>query len=311
MQIELTFQILTDEDPAAAPAATGSPSLPIADTGTTCVWTNVIPVTNTYNENGPSYITQDENDVPEEEADQDPVGLGTEDIMYNKIANHLNIANDPGMPETEKIIGIDNLRWNAGVLEFDCTYDTGDIEVHPFERVQCDQPTVLAKFLSRKDVNIGNCETAQTINRWTRQFKRALRRAWRRAIKSNVFRYYSGRHHGTNKKLRSRRLRKAARAKFEDKDSDEAKVWLQDQVIKGQRTKKFEYGIEVPRNWEDVIRIDTENGDRGWQKAVEKEIGALLNFHCFDIKPKNYKSLEEYQYVHMHLRRYSQRSPPA
>ncbi|GFH61248.1 hypothetical protein CTEN210_17724 [Chaetoceros tenuissimus] len=71
--------------------------------------------------------------------------------------------------------------------------------------------------------------------------------------------------------------------------------------IKGRRTKKFEYGIEVPRNWEDVIRIDTENGNRDWQEAVEKEIGALLNFHCFDIKPKDYKLPKDYQYVRMHL----------
>lgn len=47
-------------------------------------------------------------------------------------------------------------------------------------------------------------------------------------------------------------------AKFEDKESDEAQEWLQDQVINGHHTKKFEYGIEVPHYWEDVIRIDAE-----------------------------------------------------
>ncbi|GFH49047.1 hypothetical protein CTEN210_05523 [Chaetoceros tenuissimus] len=281
--------------PAVAPASPVVPSEEAQPSGPT-----VIPITNWNNETGPSYITQDENDVPEDEVEEDPIELESSDKMYDDIAEQLNIANDPNMPETEEIISIDNPRWNGKTLEFDCTYDTGEIEIHPFERVQSDQPTVLAKFLSRKDVNIGNDEAAQNINRWSRMFNRALCRAWRRSIKSNVFRFYSGRHHTTNKKLRSRRLRKAMRAKFEDEESDEAQAWLQDS-IKGRRTKKFEYSIEVPRNWEDVIRIDTENNNRDWQEAVEKEIGALLNFHCFDIKPKGYKPPQDYQYVCMHL----------
>ncbi|GFH50652.1 gag-pol polyprotein [Chaetoceros tenuissimus] len=80
------------------------------------------------------------------------------------------------------------------------------------------------------------------------------------------------RHHTTNKKLHSRRLRKAMHAKFKDEESDEAQAWLQD-----------------------------KNNNRDWQEAVQKEIGALLNFHCFDIKPKGYKPPKEYQYICMHL----------
>ena len=55
------------------------------------------------------------------------------------------------------------------------------------ELVQKDQPTVLAKFLTQKEVNIGNSAKAQDINRWLRVFKRALRRAWHHSLKSNVF----------------------------------------------------------------------------------------------------------------------------
>ena len=92
---------------------------------------------------------------------------------------------------------------------------------------------------------------------------------FKKVIRSNVFRYYSGVNHGTTKKRRSKRIRRAARAKFEDEQSEEAKAWV-DQTLNARKVKKIEYRVEVPRNWEDVLRDNT-----AWQDAIKKEIGRL------------------------------------
>ena len=38
---------------------------------------------------------------------------------------------------------------------------------------------------------------------------------------------------------------------------------------KGKRT--FKYGLEVPKTWKDIIRIDSAAGNTRWQQAVEKK----------------------------------------
>ncbi|GFH61247.1 hypothetical protein CTEN210_17723 [Chaetoceros tenuissimus] len=92
-----------DANPTEAPPdAPASPVVPSEETQV--IGPTVIPTTNWYNETGPSYITQDENDVPEDEVEDDPIELESSDKMCDDIAEHLNIANDPNMPETEEII---------------------------------------------------------------------------------------------------------------------------------------------------------------------------------------------------------------
>ncbi|GFH49192.1 gag-pol polyprotein [Chaetoceros tenuissimus] len=97
-----------------------------------------------------------------------------------------------------------------------------------------------------------------------------------------------------------REHRCCARAKFEDEQSKEAKAWV-DQTLNARKVRKFEYRVEVPRNWEDVLRIDMENDNTAWQDAIKKEIGALLVLECFDTQEEGYRPPEDYQYVRMHL----------
>ena len=52
--------------------------------------------------------------------------------------------------------------------------------------------------------------------------------------------------------------------------------------------KTFKHGLEVPRNWKDIVRIDAEAGNRRWQDAVEQEVDALIMHGCFDFKTPNY-----------------------
>ena len=92
----------------------------------------------------------------------------------------------------------------------------------------------------------------------------------------------------------------ARRMKFGDEHSPDALDWPY--KVHSRRASKFEYGIEVSRNWGDVIRLDAENGDRGLQDAVQAEIGALLALGCFDIQSsKSGKPPQGYQYACLHL----------
>ena len=68
---------------------------------------------------------------------------------------------------------------------------------------------------------------------------------------------------------------------------------------RGQRT--FKHGLEAPRSWKDVVRIDAEAGNRSWQEAIEKEIGVLIMHDCFDFKTPNFKPSADYQYCRLHF----------
>ena len=65
--------------------------------------------------------------------------------------------------------------------------------------------------------------------------------------------------------------------------------------------KTFKHGLEVPRNWKDIVRIDAEAGNRLWQEAIEQEFNALVMHGCFDFKTPNYKPPTDYQYARLHF----------
>ena len=95
---------------------------------------------------------------------------------------------------------------------------------------------------------------------------------------SNIFSFYSGSYHPTNKKLRSRKATKLRR-KAEANDTSEAK---QQQKLK-RKVYNIQYGHAVPKNWKDIICLDTLNGNRKWRDAVAKEVVALLELGCFQV----------------------------
>jgi Reverse transcriptase (RNA-dependent DNA polymerase) len=46
-------------------------------------------------------------------------------------------------------------------------------------------------------------------------------------------------------------------------------------------TKKYKFGVEVPRNVKDALRIDKEQGTDGWQKAIDLELSQILGYETF------------------------------
>ena len=47
--------------------------------------------------------------------------------------------------------------------------------------------------------------------------------------------------------------------------------------------------------------MDKVNGNRLWQAAVEKEMGALIMHNCFDFKPPTFKPGSDYQYAPLNM----------
>ena len=64
---------------------------------------------------------------------------------------------------------------------------------------------------------------------------------------------------------------------------------------------KLKYGIELPRSYAHAVRLDSQNENRLWQDAVEKEMAALIHHKCFEFKEPNYKPTADYQYAPLNL----------
>ena len=68
------------------------------------------------------------------------------------------------------------------------------------------------------------------------------------------------------------------------------------------RTKRsFKFGLEIPRNWRDILRIDEAAGNTPWKDGAENKADALIHLKCFTFKSPNFKSPKEYKYCRLHI----------
>ncbi len=127
--------------------------------------------------------------------------------------------------------------------------------------------------------------------RWARAYLRSLKRTLRRLRKVDFFSFESSPFNPSPpKKAHSRRAKRARRMQAEVSTPDPPKC-----------KRTFKHGLEVPRNWKDIIRLDSATGNTRWQQAVEKEVGALIQHNCFDFKTPDFKPSTDYQYCRLHL----------
>jgi len=144
-------------------------------------------------------------------------------------------------------------------------YESGDSEWHPFELVKdVDAHTVANCYVLTND--LGKILNSKD-RRWARAFLRSVRRAIRHLRRSHFFGFDATTHFPTPKKRRSRQATKADR-------ENEQKEEKQKQGTN--RTGTFKYGLEVPKNWKDLLRIDEAAGNRKWQKAVGQSFACTI-----------------------------------
>ena len=71
---------------------------------------------------------------------------------------------------------------------------------------------------------------------------------------------------------------------------------LQRMINASKRAQRFnaityKFGVRIPRNVKEAIRLDVENGNTYWQDAMKKELGQLDEYNCFHSLGKDARSL--------------------
>ena len=161
----------------------------------------------------------------------------------------------------EEIVGHD---WRNGQVHFRCRWSGGDVTWESLRDMKEDYPRLTAQYMVENKVSRSK-RGGDRVLQWAKKVLRDMDRVVRRI--TNLYDFHLD-------------------------DHDEIKF-----IRRAQKTNKrkrrpkgpvYKYGIEVPRNVEDAIRIDKENNNTFWQDAYEKEIKALLDLDCFEFFPAGY-----------------------
>ena len=237
-----------------------------------------------------SQTQEDEEDYPPSDDDTGLNDLileeGTDlDTMAAHINAQLDETDDVLSAELEAIV---DHRYLSGIIEFQVKYTNGDLSWHPIDLIKDENPHCVAVYVINNDLG----KISNGIHRrWARTFLRALKRTIRR-MKKVDFNYIESSTYDpvVSKKARRHVIKRTRRAQAEKPIPVPPK---------GKRT--FKHGLEVPKNWKDIKRIDDAAGNTRWQDAVEKEVAALIMHKCFDFKTPDYKPPTDYQYSMLHL----------
>ena len=236
-----------------------------------------------------SQTQSDDEEIPP--SDQDPDGPfdGCDSGQdFDSMASHMNNhMDDKDEILDAQLVAIVAHQFLAGILELQVEYSTGETSWHPIELIKREDPHAVADYVIHNDMG----KVSNGIHRrWARAFLRVLRRTLKRLRRVQFSGLESSTYDPSPKIARSRRAKRARRAQAEARIPDPPK---------GKRN--FKYGLEVPKNWMDIKRLDAVAGNTRWQQAVEKEVGALVMHQCFDFKTPDYKPPTEYQYCRLQM----------
>ena len=246
----------------------------------------------------PPIITQDSDDYDsanDEEIDQVRASDFDTADDFDTMASRVNVVFDPDEDHTCDLESIEDHRSLNGVLELLVKYSTGDSEDdhewHPIGLIKDEDPHAVANYVLTND--LGSVDNG-IQRRWARSFMRALKTTLRR-MRRTCNGTFSSRTFVPNPKRPTRARHLSRRQKISMRRAE---------IDKGRskpRPCEFKYGIEVPRNYKDILRIDKASGNTKWQDAVTKEVGALIHHKCFKFMPKDFKPPQDYQYCRLHF----------
>ena len=255
-------------------------------------------------------VTQDYDSDDESVSDKNPpititpTSYDKDTGDFDEMAERVNAVFDDDELERD-LDCITDHRTAGGVLELQVKYKTGysdeddsdhlvgDLEWHPIGLLKDEDPYAVAMYLIRNDV--GKTHTS-IQRRWARALLRSVRQTIRRRKKVDDF--FGGFTSSSfdpspENKTSSRSLSNKQRKRFRKTEKNAARH---------KRKAEFKYGIELPRNWQDILRIDKANGNTNWQDAVKKEVAALIQHGCFEFHDsKGFKPSDDFQYCHLHF----------
>ena len=92
-------------------------------------------------------------------------------------------------------------------------------------------------------------------------------------------------------------------------DKKLARAINQTKLCQARRMPKYKFGVEVPHDYKDAMRLDEQNGNHRWQESVDIEMGQIHEYKTFIDKGKVRYSKEgrvlgvgnEYKRVRVHL----------
>ena len=143
--------------------------------------------------------------------------------------------------EIERIL---SHRWIDSILELHVQYYTGDIEWHPIQLLQCDEPLMVANYITSPEHPLTS-KISKKFGRWARTFKRQIHRVVCRL--SSVFLNYKSPQLGKQKKPRKK------------------------PGVNKHKQDVVKYGIKIPKTYREAVAFDVANGKTYWQTAVCKE----------------------------------------
>ena len=198
-----------------------------------------------------------------------------EESINEDINNHFAIDSDDwDTLDLRAIIGYRTT--SKGILEFEVEFMDKATTFYPYSVMKTDHPKALADFILANQNDLQN----PSLARWARWFKRNLRRTIRRILRYYGLRspgsIYSSRSCGSKMNQGQRSLllsgkqtaKSIRRAKKPGRNNCKSKP-------------KFHYGIEIPNNYAQAIKLDSRNGNHKWLEAIETEVAALMSLNCF------------------------------
>lgn len=82
------------------------------------------------------------------------------------------------------------------------------------------------------------------------------------------------------------------------------KRWMQRTLRNRRKTAKrvdFKFGVDIPRSVRRALAFDNENGNDLWEKAIEKELNALIKMDTFKFVESRGDIPSEYDYAPLHF----------
>ena len=207
------------------------------------------------------------NDSPKSDSNPDLINDIAIDSV-NEVNEHFSNLEEPpdiGGSRIQEIIGHE---WRLGHPAFKVKWSGGnETSWETLLDMRQDYPSMTAQYIVSNKVSRSN-RGGDRVLRWAKQVVKDMEKATRRIARLYDF--------------------------FLDED-DNIKYIRRTQK-NGSRKKKrppskttYKYGVKVPRNVDEAIRFDNENGDTFWQDAMRLEVGALVDLDCFEFKSKGWK----------------------
>lgn len=176
-----------------------------------------------------------------------------------------------------KIIGITAHNWKMGQLQFKVQMSDDGTSWESFKDLREDCPKLVAQYIVDNQVTRSKRGGDRTLQ-WAKKVVRDMNRAIRRIIRLYDF--------FLDDDDNIRHVRRVQKRK---------KKW------KPKPIKRFKYGLEIPRNVDHALQIDSDDENTFWADSMAKEVKDVIGLDCFEFKDEGYDPGVGWQETTLHM----------